>query len=177
MDFTGILVVMFGMYWPFCYYSFGCNERDERNWFVIYISVAGALATMCLVVVLLPVFQSNKFHVFRPMIFGIMIIWGFTPVLHVAVVDWGVSAIRIAVILTMTMFGLVIIGGVFYMTRWPERIFHTIKPSSYGFHSHFLFHVCIVIGLVTFHVGNVIIYKWRNSQGGCSLTDIQNPNY
>ena len=170
LDFTGILVVMFGMYWPFCYYSFGCIGSDGRNWFVLYVSVAGALATLCLGVVLLPVFQSNRFHVFRPLIFAIMIIWGFTPVLHIAAVDWEVNAIRNAVVLTMSMFALVIVGGLLYMTRWPESVFHANKLSAYGFHSHFLFHVCVVIGLVTFHVGNVVLYKWRESQGGCSIS-------
>lgn len=143
MDFFGILVTMYSMYFPFCYYCLGFNQ-----WYKFYISIAGLVASMCLYVVLSPTLQSIKFHAVRPFVFGAMILLGTMPVSHAALLKQEVDAIYIAIGTTLTTFALVILGGVLYATRWPERVVkNTEKLSSRGFHSHFLFHICTLAGL------------------------------
>ena len=162
LDFTAILVVMFSMFWPFCYYAFGCTE-DVHKWFVVYVTVAAGLSSLCLVVCLLPVFQTNAFHASRPMVFAVLGIWGVAPVVHAAVLFWDVCAVRTAVFLCAAQLVLHTIGAVFYATQFPERV--TRRADYYS--SHFIFHVLVFVGLVAFHEGTRVLYLWRNSEGGC----------
>lgn len=172
MDFTAILVVMFSMFWPFCYYVFGCME-DGHKWFIVYVSVAAGVSLMCLVTCLMPIFQTNAFHALRPLVFALLGAWGIVPVVHAAILYWSVCAVRAAVILSVTQLTLHGIGAVFYGTQFPERMRRSgMVPGAYRhadyFSSHFIFHVLIFLGLVAFHEGTMILYRWRNALGGCS---------
>lgn len=165
IDFTAIIIVMFSMFWPFCYYVFDC-VWDGHLWPIIYISVAAAVSLMCLVVCLMPMFQSKAFHIVRPFIFGVLSIWGVVPVVHAAILFWDIYAVKAAILLVCLQLLLHCIGAILYATQWPERIlkrYHGNCHVSDYVTSHFIFHILIFLGLVSFHKANLILYTWRLS--------------
>ena len=170
IDFTAVVVVMFSMFWPFCYYIF------DRTRFIAYVSVAAGLSIMCIVTCLLPVFQTNSFHTRRPMVFGVLGVWGIMPIAHAAILYWRVYAVRAAVILSATQLTIHSVGAVFYGTQFPERMIAAPPGGSYRvyrhadyFTSHFIFHVLIFMGMVAFHEGNRILISWFYSGKGMVL--------
>jgi adiponectin receptor len=190
MDFVAIVAVMFSMFWPFCFYVFFLD--GQRALFAAYVAVAAAAALLCAATCLLPVFQTNAFHAARPLVFAALGAWGAAPVVHAAALYWHQhAAVRAAVLLSATQFGLHGIGAVFYASQVPERIrvvprlSPSPSPASAAggattttaattteasapadrladyLSSHAIFHVLVFLGLLAFHEGVAGLYRWR----------------
>ncbi len=159
LDFCGIIIVMYSMFWPFCYYAF----YDERNLFIIYISIASGLSGIFLCLFLLPIFQTRLFSITRISLFILLGACGVVPMIHVAFLKWHIDQIRLAFCLCVVQLSLHSIGAICYATQWPEimKIFGTsqvYRRVDY-FSSHFIFHVLIWFGLVAFHESNMVLYR------------------
>ena len=139
MDFCAIVVVMFSMFWPFVWYVF-----DSPVWRTVYLSVAAGISALCISLLMTPQLQTNAFRLVRPLVFTILGLWGCTPVVHATIVCW-----QPAIGFCYLQLGLHVVGAVFYATQWPERSF----SRCYTVNSHFIFHVFILLGLVSFHWG------------------------
>jgi len=169
LDFSGIVVVMFSMFVPFCQYSFGCSGAVHTS--RLYTFVAATLATTCLTVAVLPVCQTKAFHKFRPMIYAVLGTWGIVPIVHAAMSFWQYSAVRVAVRYCVLQLSVCAAGAIFYATKWPER-----RRSRQGradvadyCSSHTIFHVAVLFGLLAFHFGNKVLLQWRNEIGTCGV--------
>jgi predicted membrane channel-forming protein YqfA (hemolysin III family) len=162
MDFISILVVMFTMFWPFCYYVF-----DDRKWFIIYVSVAAFVSILCTITVTMKSFQTNTFHALRPVVFAILAIWGVVPIIHASILYWIIYPIRLSIIFSLSQLALHTIGAIFYVLQWPERrgIYivekNTFRLADY-FSSHVVFHILISLGFLSFQEANIILYRYRN---------------
>lgn len=132
MDFHAILVVMFGMFWPFCYYT-------HNQW---CIAIAFVLTCACFCMTTMPAFQ--KMHTLRPLVFGILGAWGAATV-------WIASPATHVTVLCATQLSLHAIGAVIYTARWPE-----LRTGRFNyFNSHFFFH-CIPRGKHTTFLSSIV---------------------
>lgn len=167
MDFVAIILIMLSTFFPICFYFF-----INKLFTLIYLTISCILTAICICIVLLPFFQENKFHVYRPFVFGIIFLFGIFVVTHSLYLHYDIYPIRIAIITTITMFAFIITGALFYILRFPEsRIFYknyikNKKDDQYKFvsiHGHFFLHLCVLIGLCVFNYGNIILLITKNN--------------
>lgn len=147
MDFIAIIILMFSMFVPFCYYIFG---QTSLYW-LIYVGIAGAISIGSIQIVLLPFFQKNKFNVLRPILFGLLGLWGLAPLIHAITLDRKYAFAIALVFIQLLIHG---IGAAFYVSQFPERIYR----NAANYNSHFIFHVFVVIGLLVFYASSMILY-------------------
>lgn len=128
MDFIAIIILMFSMFVPFCYYGFVTNSNMMI--FAIYITTSGLISVASISVCILPEFQKNKFEVFRPVVFAMNGVFALAPIIHLSVLKWKIPIIRNSIICVLFQLLLYIIGSVFYVIKFPEKIKVKVKVKE-----------------------------------------------
>ena len=130
MDFIAIIILMFSMFIPFCYYGFsGCENRIML--FSIYVSISGIISIISVSICTLPIFQTNRFSFFRPVVFALNGAYSIAPILHVAVIRWYLPVIKNVIICIGVQMFCHIIGATFYVLKVPERIKQRLIVRDY----------------------------------------------
>jgi adiponectin receptor len=146
IDFISIALVMYSMFWPFTLYLFDAKVAG------IYLAVASCVTIAVITIAMLPVFNTNRFHVLRPLTFGLLAVAAIAPITHATIVYASNTGVRFMLYLTCIQFGAHVLGAIVYATKLPERITHKSYPNN-ELTSHFIFHVLISVGLIAFYYG------------------------
>lgn len=148
---------------PSIYYIFLCSFAAR----VIYISGIAVLGFATLVLSLANRFQTIQWRTTRATCFSLLGAVGVIPWAHVLIAHPYHEVVWTVMILDAMMGGAYLIGASFYATRVPERFF----PGKFDifFHSHQLFHMCVVLGAYLHYLGVLELLRWRDASGGCAL--------
>lgn len=148
---------------PSIYYIFLCSPFVWRA----YISVIAVLGVATLALSLLNQFQTIQWRSTRATCFSLLGIVGVVPWAHVLVAHPYNEVVWTVMVLDMMMGASYLSGAVLYATRVPERLF----PGKFDlfFHSHQLFHACVVMGAYLHYLGVLELLQWRDASGGCAL--------
>ncbi|KAK9837509.1 hypothetical protein WJX81_007514 [Elliptochloris bilobata] len=160
-DYAGIVVLIVTSFAPPVYYGFLC-EPFLRNFYLLSTLLLGVVTVT---VSLAPVFQQPRFRAFRASLFAALGLWGIAPAFHGFVLHSGVAAVRRAFAHDLAMGAIYLVGAATYALRMPERWW----PGAFdlAFHSHQLFHLCVVAAAAVHYRGVRIMLAWRDSTGGC----------
>ncbi|KAG7672276.1 hypothetical protein Ndes2526B_g06732 [Nannochloris sp. 'desiccata'] len=160
-DYAGIAILIVASFFPPVYYGFLCRPGLRA----MYLLITSVLGASTLSVTLMDRFQAPSYHPYRAVLFVSLGLWGIVPITHGMIINAGAKEVLAAMQLDALM-GIIYIGGAaLYATRVPERF----KPGAFdmAFHSHQLFHVCVVIAAVIHYKASHGLLRWRDATGGC----------
>ena len=156
-DYGGISLLVAGSCFPPYYYFFYC-EKKFCIFYLIFISIFG-ITTFCLS--LTNNFNSPKMRGFRGKLFLIFGITAGIPVIHLRIVGHKLNGYDPDLrFLNWYLGGITyIIGGIIYITRFPEIKY----PGKFDFFgsSHQLFHIFVVIAAIFHYFGSLDAYYSR----------------
>jgi len=160
-DYAGIVFLIVASFFPPVYYGFLCSP----GLVAMYLFITSVLGATTLTVTLLERFQSSSYHAHRAVLFVTLGLWGIVPITHIMIINGGAKEVLTAMQLDLLM-GVIYIGGAaIFATRVPERF----KPGAFdmAFHSHQLFHICVVIAAMIHYKASHGLLQWRDATGGC----------
>ena len=156
-DYGGISLLVTGSCFPPYYYFFYC-EKKFCIFYLIFISIFG-ITTFCLS--LTNNFNSPKMRGFRGKLFLIFGISAGIPIIHLRIFGNKLNGYDPDLRFLYWYLGGItyIIGGIIYITRFPEIKY----PGKFDFFgsSHQLFHIFVVIAAIFHYIGALDAYYSR----------------
>lgn len=138
-DLSGIGVLVTASVYAPVWYGLSCSP----TWRVVYICVQTLFCVGGVVGPQYPLFNSTRFRHIRALLYGGMAVFGAVPLTHMwFTLPWPAFADIIAGI--MQMYAAYAVGLVFYITRYPEKLFPGLCDT--WFHSHQFWHVFVLLG-------------------------------
>jgi channel protein (hemolysin III family) len=156
-DYGGISLLVTGSCFPPYYYFFYCEPKFSI-FYLIFISTFG-ITTFCLS--LTKSFNSPKMREFRGKLFLIFGLSAGIPIVHLSIVGDKLTGYNSDLRLLFWYLGGVtyVLGGIIYITRFPEKKF----PGKFDYFgsSHQIFHFAVVIAAYFHYLGSLDAYYSR----------------
>ena len=156
-DYGGISLLVTGSCFPPYYYFFYCEPKFSI-FYLIFISTFG-ITTFCLS--LTKSFNSPKMREFRGKLFLIFGLSAGIPIVHLSIVGDKLIGYNPDLRLLFWYLGGItyVIGGIIYITRFPEKKF----PGKFDYFgsSHQIFHFAVVISAYFHYLGSLDAYYSR----------------
>lgn len=166
LDYVGIVALISCSYFPVIHYCFQCLPTIRA----VYLGTVVVLASGCILVSSVEVFQENKYMPFRAAVFTGLGVFGFVPVIHQSFFTWDhmPTPVRIAMGHLLVMGACYLTGVALFVLRFPERL----SPGRFDLwlHSHNLFHMLVVAGAVLHYHASLVLLRWRDHQS-CVVDD------
>ncbi|KAI8098614.1 putative hemolysin-III channel protein Izh2 [Halteromyces radiatus] len=159
-DYAGITTLIVGSFFPVIYYGFHCHQLFQ----VVYLVTISVLGACTAAVVLLQHFRTPAYRWMRTSAFLALGLFGVVPALHgIYVYGFARSFDTISLINMLVMGGSYVAGALIYGARIPERW----SPGSFNIWgaSHQIFHVCVVIALISHYFGVMKAMAYWHSGG------------
>jgi len=162
-DYSGIVVLTVGSFYPCLYYGFFCEPRYQ----VLYIASITLVGTGAAYIVLNPEYAKPTHRGARTAVFITLGLCAIVPVSH-----WMfVHGIRTMLAMGLHWLGLsggfYIMGALLYANRIPERF----APGSfdYFFASHQIFHFFVVFAALAHYKSILIALDYVYTRSHCEL--------
>jgi adiponectin receptor len=156
-DYGGIAILVTGSCFPPYYYFFYC-EPQLSVFYLVFISTFG-LTTFCLS--LTNNFNSPQMRSFRGKLFIIFGLSAGIPVIHIKFFGDNLKGFHSGIKIFYWFIGGVtyVLGGLIYITRFPERKY----PGKFDYigSSHQLFHITVVVAAYFHYLGSLDAYYAR----------------
>ena len=156
-DYGGISLLVSGSCFPPYYYFFYC-ETKFRLFYLMFISTFGLITFF---LSLTNNFNSPKMREFRGKLFIIFGLCAGIPVIHMKLAGNKLRGYNPDIRFLFWYLGGItyIIGGIIYITRFPERKY----PGKFDFFgsSHQLFHIFVVLAAYFHYLGSLDAYYSR----------------
>lgn len=148
LDYTGIVALIVGSYFPALYYGFFCRPRLMT----IYLNAICFLGLGCGLVSWIERFRTPTWRPYRTMMFVALGLSGVVPVMHGCMV-YGIQGMeeRMSLSLVVLHGAMYIFGAFLYAVRWPERSVPVVF-DIWG-SSHQIFHMFVIMAAVTHFYG------------------------
>lgn len=138
-----------------------------------YISVnnatqATASALGCAVFTMKPKFRSPTYRVMRSLMFGLLGLSAFVPVVHGIILNgWELQGQRMAITYFMGLGLLNATGTVIYAARVPEKWY----PKTFDIYgsSHQIMHVLVICGALSHAIGLLKAFDYLNTRKSMGL--------
>lgn len=158
LDFSGIALLVMGSFVPWVYYTFYCSTQPR----VVYLITISILGIGAIIFSQWDRFAKPEYRVVRAGMFSALGASGFIPMLHMLFergLSYAFSEGQLQWLLLMFLsYGS---GAALYATRVPERLF----PGKLDLilHSHQIFHILVVIGVLLhlYSITNLQFYRWQ----------------
>lgn len=148
LDYTGIVALIVGSYFPALYYGFFCRPDLME----IYLCAICSLGVGCAVVSWVERFRTPTWRPYRTMMFIALGLSGVIPVIHGAFI-YGIQGLEDRMSLSWVVLhgAMYIFGAVLYACRWPERS----APGAFDIwgSSHQIFHMFVLMAAATHFYG------------------------
>ena len=156
-DYGGIAILVTGSCFPPYYYFFYCEPKISV-FYLIFISTFG-LTTFCLS--LTNNFNSPQMRSFRGKLFIVFGLSAGIPVIHIKFFGANLKGFHSGIKILYWFLGGVtyVLGGLIYITRFPERKY----PGKFDYigSSHQLFHITVVVAAYFHYLGSLDAYYAR----------------
>ncbi|CAL1699535.1 unnamed protein product [Somion occarium] len=165
LDYTGIIVLILGSFFPCIYYGFYCDPQHQFIYLSI-LSIAGAGAAY---IVLNPEYRKPTHRGARTAVFIALGLCGVIPVTH-GFITHGLYKLcfEMGFVWLLTSAVLYIAGALLYANRIPEKL----SPGTFDYFgaSHQIFHVCVVLAALAHYACVLIAFDyWHSRPGQCQL--------
>ncbi|CZR43859.1 uncharacterized protein FPRO_13666 [Fusarium proliferatum ET1] len=160
LDMLGVVLFVLGDLVLGIYLVFWC-ERLLRN---IYWSMSGVIGMMTIFLTMHPKFQGPKYRLLRALMFVATGLFGLLPLIH-GVGMFGVpQMMRKAFPYTLAKAGCLLVGTLFYLTRFPESRY----PGEFDlWGSHSIFHMLVVCAAVVQLAGYLDAFDYARTNLTC----------
>ncbi|KAJ1309564.1 hypothetical protein OPQ81_006337 [Rhizoctonia solani] len=166
LDYTGIVVLTVGSFYPCVYYGFYCDPYLQVT-YLVSITVAGVGAAY---IVLSPGYSTPAYRWARTTVFLALGLTAIVPVLHGL---WLHGFIRLrhemGLFWLLASGGLYVVGALIYASRLPERWY----PGYFDYFgaSHQIFHVCVVLAALSHYQCITTAFEHRHGlhKGLCDI--------
>ena len=148
LDHLGIVLVMWSSMVPSNYFGFYCSPQL----LYFYNTIATASALGCAIFTMKPHFRSPTYRVMRSVMFALLGLSAFVPVIHGILLNgWEVQNQRMAITYFLGLGLLNATGTVIYAARVPEKWY----PKSFDVYgsSHQIMHVLVACGALSHAIG------------------------
>ncbi|KAF6764313.1 hemolysin-III related-domain-containing protein [Ephemerocybe angulata] len=159
LDYTGIIVLIVGSFFPSIYYGFYCHPHLQV-FYLATITIVGFGASM---IVLTPEYSQPSHRVARTVIFIGLGLCAIVPITHIVLTTHGLHEL-----LTEVGFGwlvasgaMYIIGATIYAKRFPEKG-HPGK-FDYFLASHQIFHFFVVLAALAHYKSVLTSLDYRTA--------------
>lgn len=161
LDLMGISIGLIGCYFPGAYYAFYCHH----TWQMIYMFLLILAAMVTIALQIHPDFLSNKWHFRRLLLYSGLALMGVVPMTHWIVLNGGLQSgiVRLFIPRTCVSYILGITGGLFYITKFPERHFPG-KFNTFG-SSHQWWHVLVLLSFWWTHNASMYVFRYWRKMG------------
>ena len=160
-DMLGIVACILGSFYSGLWLGFRCHSRIAY----IYMGIISILSIPLLTIIAVPKYRE-RLYLIAP-IFSLVVASGLIPTFQFYQMMRDDSHDRVLsnyvmVFTVMGMFTCYLIGLIFYMSRFPERLF----PGRFDFifNSHQAWHVMIILAIILQYSGQHFLMV-RNSKG------------
>ncbi|XP_045164934.2 adiponectin receptor protein-like [Mercenaria mercenaria] len=163
LDYCGITLLIVGSFVPSLYYAFFCHFVAH----MVYLVSIIVLGTSCIIVSLFDKFGTPAYRPLRAGLFIGLGLTGVIPTIHlITIVGIYPAMYEYAVLHLLTMAFLYIGGALMYAYRIPESLY----PGKFDiwFHSHQIFHVCVIAAALVHFRGLQIISHTRHNYTECA---------
>lgn len=163
LDYCGIAILIVGSFVPWLYFGFYCSFLTKFLYVSAVVILGLATVTICM---------WDRFSVphWRPLRAGLFLslgLSGIVPAAHYSLLEGVVRAVTAGGVGWLLLMGAVfILGACLYAFRIPERFFP--GKCDIIFHSHQIFHVCVVLGCYVEYRGICQLEEYIRSRGVCS---------
>ncbi|KAI5462823.1 mPR-like GPCR protein [Mariannaea sp. PMI_226] len=161
LDYTGIVALIVGSYFPALYYGFFCKPYLME----MYLSAICLLGVGCTIVSWVERFRTPAWRPYRAGIFIALGLSGVVPVIHGALI-YGIQDLEDRMSLSWVILhgAMYILGAVLYAARWPERS----APGSFDIwgSSHQIFHMFVVMAAMTHFYGMAKAFDYHHTVMG-----------
>ena len=148
LDYLGIVLLIWGAIIPSVYYGFYCDPNLQKAYWIAISSVAFG----CVLVTLVPKFQSSKLRLYRAVLYTTLSVSTTVPIFHgIGIHGWEIQNQRIGFTYVFLTAGLNLIAVVIFSVRYPER-WRLTRFDIYG-QSHQLLHIMVVFAGLIYLVG------------------------
>ncbi|CAO3699597.1 unnamed protein product [Rhizopus stolonifer] len=147
-DYAGITSLIVGSFFPVIYYGFHCHQTLQ----VVYLAMIVILGLITATVTLAKHFRTPAYRWVRATLFISLGLFGVVPTLHgIYIYGLNNAAKTISLVHLILMAFTYIFGALIYGFRFPERL----NPGVFDYFgaSHQIFHVCVVIALLSHYLG------------------------
>jgi len=159
LDYTGIVVLTVGSFFPCIYYGFFCQPEMQA----LYLTCMSAAGVGAAYIVLHPEYGKSTHRVARTSVFVALGLCGVIPVTH-GIIDVGfrIMMFEMGYIWVLASAAFYIGGALLYASRIPERL----SPGSFDYFgaSHQIFHVCVVLAALSHYVCVLTAFDYRHSR-------------
>ncbi|KAH9939918.1 HlyIII-domain-containing protein [Amylocystis lapponica] len=165
LDYSGIIVLTVGSFYPCIYYGFYCDPHLQITYLTI-MSMVGAGAAY---IVLNPEYSKPTHRGARTAVFIALGLSGVAPVSH-GVITHGFNRVcyEMGFGWLLPSAALYISGALLYANRIPERFW----PGTFDlfFASHQIFHVHVVLAALAHYACVLTAFDhWHNRTGQCTV--------
>ncbi|CEL54445.1 adiponectin receptor [Rhizoctonia solani AG-1 IB] len=144
LDYTGIIVVSVGTFYPTLHYGFFCDYYLKVT-YIILITVGGSASAY---VVLKPDYATPAYRWARALVFYALGVVALVPLVH-AYFAYGLERIQneMGFHWLLSCICFYVVGGMIYGCRIPERW----MPGTFDYFgaSHQILHVCVVLAMLS----------------------------
>ncbi|QRV99917.1 adiponectin receptor [Ceratobasidium sp. AG-Ba] len=158
LDYTGIVVLIVGSFYPCVYYGFYCDPYLQAS-YIGAITVAGFGAAY---IVLSPHYSTPSYRWARTIVFLALGLTAIVPVTH-ALWLYGFARLRNEMGLAWLLLSgmLYVVGALTYASRMPERWY----PGRFDYFgaSHQIFHTCVVLAALAHYECITTAFEHRHA--------------
>ncbi|PVF98860.1 HlyIII-domain-containing protein [Serendipita vermifera] len=160
LDYSGIVILTVGSFYPAVYYGFYCDEWIATFWLVLLTISGGAAAYM----VLSPTYSTAAYRRTRAYLFIALGLGGALPVIHLLIVDGYEHLRQLGIHWLLASAALYIGGALIYSERFPERIW----PGRFDIFgsSHQIFHINVVLAALCHYMAMMRSIELRHGAHG-----------
>jgi len=159
-DYVGIVFLIVGSCYPAIYYTFYCLAHYQ----LLYLASITLLGALCIHVCISDRFHGPKFRGMRAALFSAVGLSGTVPVGHALYeFGWSHTVEKLSLLWYLLMGVTYLLGASIYGLRIPERWFP--GKFDYWFHSHQIFHICVLIAAAAHYIGVVQCFQWHTGKG------------
>ncbi|EDR08031.1 uncharacterized protein LACBIDRAFT_184966 [Laccaria bicolor S238N-H82] len=162
LDYSGIVVLIVGSFYPSIYYGFFCDLR-LKAFYLTSITFVGVCAAY---IVLNPEYAKPSHRGARTAVFIGLGLCAVIPVTHLSLTHGFNELISSMGFGWLLASGALYIGGaLLYANRIPEKL----APGSFDYFlaSHQIFHVCVVLAAWAHYRGLLTCLHYRMSHASC----------
>jgi adiponectin receptor len=161
-DYSGIIVLIVGSFYPLLYYGFFCDFRIQA-FYIATITIAGLGAAS---LVLNPEYAKPTHRGARTAVFMALGLCAILPTTHLLLTHGFHTLVSEMGLNWLLTSGALYIGGaLLYANRIPERL----SPGRFDFllASHQIFHICVILAALAHYQGVLTCLHYRMSQPIC----------
>jgi len=158
LDYAGISILICGSASIITYYAFYCDFYYRAFW----LGLLGSISSVGIFGPMFSIWATARFRVWRTLIYVLSGVLSAIPIFHFLIRNGIPNVAGLAFYGWFIMIAAYLGGAFIYAMKIPER--WAPGKFDYLFHSHQIWHVCVVAAAYVHYASSVGLLRWRLDQ-------------